>query len=197
MAVSRQTAWRVCWELSGRPPSPGHWAAALRRAATASRATAGAVNRGPAGLLNPVLERPDGSPQPPALCVPAGPRSPRHPRHGGSPQTTASPTRRVPAVPGPPVPGMSQPVTAALGPVRPGGSLQAPGIPRSVGPCSPRPSASRRVPAAPAPLTMARACGSRQRELPLGSGSGGITLRERTGEGGCGSMRRASAGHPI
>lgn len=66
----------------------------------------------------------------------------------------------------------------------------------------PRPQHSRRDPRRvptphPAPLTMARPCGSRQRAVALGSGSGGITLRERAGEGGCGSMRRASAGHPI
>lgn len=49
----------------------------------------------------------------------------------------------------------------------------------------------------PSGCDMARPCGSRQRAVALGSGSGGITLRERAGEGGCGSMRRASAGHPI
>lgn len=176
MAGSRRTAWKGCWALSGRPPSPGLQAEAPRRAATAGRAAAGpsagprrsprhrsAASRRVPALLG--IPGPAGSHKPPAS--PAGPRNPG-PARPHSPRPSGS--RRVPAAPGTP------------GPVRP----------RIPGPAGPG-----RNPQPPAPLTMARECGSRQRALPLGSGSGGITLMERAGEGGCGSMRRASAGHPI
>lgn len=130
MAGSRRTAWKGCWALSGRPPSPGLQAEAPRRAATAGRAAAGpsagprrsprhrsAASRrvpallgipGPAGSHKPPASpagprnpRPRASPQPPAQRIPAGPRSSRHPRPSAAPHSRPGGSRPEPAAPGP------------------------------------------------------------------------------------------------
>lgn len=130
MAGSRRTAWKECWELSGRPPSPARQAEAPRRAATAGRAAAGRqpgprrspqhrsaesrwvpsvlVIPGPAGphkpptsLAGPRNPRSYASPQSPAQRIPADPHSSRHPRPAASPRSRPGGSRREPATPGP------------------------------------------------------------------------------------------------